>query len=64
MNHPAANAAVLWTGGKDSALALHEARLNGCRVRCLVTFASPEPNFLAHPLAFMKLQATALALPH
>lgn len=64
MDHATPNAAVLWTGGKDSALALHEARRDGCRVRCLVTFAPPEPDFLAHPLAFMQLQAEALALPH
>lgn len=64
MNHFAANAAVLWTGGKDSVLALHEARQSGHRVRCLVTFAPPNPDFLAHPIAFMKLQAEALALPH
>jgi uncharacterized protein (TIGR00290 family) len=63
-NPAAANAAVLWTGGKDSALALHEARRNGCRVHCLVTFAPPEPDFLAHPVAVMKLQADALGLPH
>lgn len=64
MNHPTPNAAVLWTGGKDSALALHEALLDGCRIRCLMTFAPPEPDFLAHPLPFMKLQAEAMALPH
>lgn len=64
MNHPAPNAAVLWTGGKDSALALHEARRDGCRVRCLVTFVPPEADFLAHPLAVMQLQAQALGLPH
>ena len=64
MTSPTTNAAVLWTGGKDSALALHEARQAGCRVRGLVTFAPPEPDFLAHPIAFMKLQAAALALPH
>lgn len=64
MNDPASNAAVLWTGGKDSALALHEAGLDGGRVRCLVTFGPPEPQFLAHPIALMKLQAEALALPH
>jgi len=64
MNHITRNAAVLWTGGKDSALALHEARLDGYHVSCLVTFAPPEPDFLAHPLAFMKLQAEAMALPH
>lgn len=64
MNPSASNAAVLWTGGKDSVLALHEARRGGCRVRCLVTFAPPEPDFLAHPVAIMKLQAEALGLPH
>jgi uncharacterized protein (TIGR00290 family) len=58
------NAAMLWTGGKDSALALYEAIQDGCCVRCLVTFAPPEPKFLAHPLAFIKLQAQALVLPH
>lgn len=64
MNASVANAAVLWTGGKDSVLALHEVRRAGCQVRCLLTFAPPEPDFLAHPVAFMKLQAEALALPH
>jgi uncharacterized protein (TIGR00290 family) len=64
LNPSAANAAVLWTGGKDSALALHEAKRDGFRVRCLVTFAPPEPDFLAHPVAVMKLQAEALGLPH
>ncbi len=64
MNQSVPNAAVLWTGGKDSALALHEARQAGCCVRCLVTFAPPKPDFLAHPVSFMKLQAEALALPH
>jgi diphthine-ammonia ligase len=58
------NAAMLWTGGKDSALALFEAGRSGFDVRCLVTFAPPKPDFLAHPLAFMKLQAEALGLPH
>lgn len=58
------NAAMLWTGGKDSAMALYEARENGYRVNCLVTFAPPERDFLAHPLSFMKMQAQALGLPH
>ena len=58
------NAAMLWTGGKDCSLALYEARRDGYEVRCLVTFAPPNPNFLAHPPAFIKLQAQALALPH
>ena len=56
------NAAMLWTGGKDSALALYEAIQDGCCIRCLVTFAPPVPKFLAHPLAFIKLQAQALVL--
>lgn len=64
MNNSTTNAAVLWTGGKDSALALHEARRNGCHVRCLVTFAPPDAEFLAHPIDLMKLQAEALGLPH
>jgi diphthine-ammonia ligase len=58
------NAAMLWTGGKDSAMALYEAGQNGYCVLCLVTFAPPEPDFLAHPLSFIKMQAQALALPH
>lgn len=58
------NAAMLWTGGKDSSMALYEAAQNGCSIRCLITFAPPEPEFLAHPLEFIRLQAQALALPH
>jgi uncharacterized protein (TIGR00290 family) len=64
MADPVQNAAMLWTGGKDSAMALHEAGQNGYCVQCLVTFAPPEPDFLAHPLSFIKMQAQALALPH
>jgi diphthine-ammonia ligase len=58
------NTAMLWTGGKDSAMALYEAVQSGYCVSCLVTFAPPEPDFLAHPLSFIKMQARALALPH
>ena len=57
-------AAMLWTGGKDCALAMYEAASGGYDVRCLVTFAPPEPKFLAHPLSVMKLQAEAMGLPH
>lgn len=57
-------AAVLWTGGKDSAMALLEAKRLGYGVQCLATFAPPESEFLAHPLSFIKLQAQALDLPH
>jgi len=58
------DAAMLWTGGKDSALALQEARQTGYNIRCLVTFAPVQAAFLAHPLDFIKLQAQAMALPH
>jgi diphthine-ammonia ligase len=58
------NAAMLWTGGKDCSLALHEAAESGCHIRCLVTFAPPRPTFLAHPIAFMRIQSQALAIPH
>ncbi|PAW90475.1 MAG: hypothetical protein B9S33_01655 [Pedosphaera sp. Tous-C6FEB] len=64
MSHAARNAVVLWTGGKDSCLALHEALASGCCVRGLVTFAPPEPLFLAHPVVVMQAQARALDLPH
>jgi uncharacterized protein (TIGR00290 family) len=60
--HP--RAAVLWTGGKDCSLALHEARAAGLDVRELVTFVPQEPDFLAHPLAVLEVQARAARLPH
>ncbi len=55
---------MLWTGGKDCSLALYEAGRDGYDVCCLVTFAPLNPNFLAHPPGFIKMQAQALALPH
>jgi diphthine-ammonia ligase len=58
------NAAMLWTGGKDSSLALFEASRDGYCVQSLLTFAPPRPEFLAHPVAIMKLQAEALGLRH
>lgn len=60
----ARKAAVLWTGGKDSALALYEARQAGCDIDRLVTFAPPQPDFQAHPVAVMQAQAGALGLSH
>jgi diphthine-ammonia ligase len=56
--------AVSWTGGKDSSLALYETEMSGYRINCLVTFAPSQERFLAHPIAFMRLQAQALDLPH
>jgi len=56
------NSAVLWTGGKDSALALH--RSVASSVTELVTFVPPQAHFQAHDLELMTWQARALGLPH
>jgi uncharacterized protein (TIGR00290 family) len=56
--------AVSWSGGKDSSLALYETERSGYRIDCLVTFAPSRERFLAHPLAFIRLQAQAMGLPH
>jgi len=56
------NSAVLWTGGKDSALALHRSLASG--VTELVTFVPPDAHFQAHDLELMAWQARALGLPH
>lgn len=55
---------LLWSGGKDAMQALCHAREQGHQVVALVTFAPPEPRFLAHPLPQICRQAAALALPH
>ncbi|HLQ38132.1 MAG TPA: hypothetical protein VK348_10040 [Planctomycetota bacterium] len=57
-------AAVLWTGGKDCYLALHEARLAGWDVVLLATLAPPNARFRAHPLPVMARQARSLRLLH
>jgi len=54
--------AMLWTGGKDSALALH--RCAHLRVTDLVTFVPPDAHFEAHDLTLMAWQARAIGLPH
>jgi diphthine-ammonia ligase len=56
--------AILWTGGKDSGLAMHDAMAAGYTVNRLVTFAPKHPNFLAHPIPIMQQQAIALDLLH
>jgi len=53
---------VLWTGGKDSALALHRAADQG--VTDLVTLVPPDAHFRAHDLTLMAWQARAIGLPH
>lgn len=57
-------ATVLWTGGKDSALAFYKARLAGYKIVNLLTFVPEKADFLAHPLPFMKYQAEALGISH
>lgn len=64
MNAITTSAAVLWTGGKDSALAMQVAGDGGLDIKRLVTFAPRGGNFLAHPLSVMALQAEAIGLPH
>ncbi|MDO8536194.1 MAG: diphthine--ammonia ligase [Candidatus Omnitrophota bacterium] len=57
-------ASVLWTGGKDSALALYKASLAGHEIVNLLTFAPRSAVFLAHPISFMKYQAEAMGISH
>ena len=57
-------AAVLWTGGKDSALSLFKAMNEGYIIDRLITFVPPNPTFLAHPLSIVQEQAKALQVPH
>jgi diphthine-ammonia ligase len=63
-NYPEKRASILWTGGKDCALAFYEAEKTGYKIINMVTLAPPEPDFKAHPVEFMKTQAKALGLPH
>ncbi len=62
-----ARAALLWSGGKDAALALEVLRQGGgCHVAALVTTAlAPEGTVQAHgvPLVLIEAQARALGLP-
>ena len=56
-------AAVLWTGGKDSALALH-ASLNLYNIRRLICFVPADNRqFYAHPTQLMALQAQKIGIP-
>ncbi len=63
-NPSSRNVVVLWTGGKDSALALHEVCATGGSVKTLVTFAPRRGTFRAHPVHVMRLQAKALGVRH
>ena len=56
-------AAVLWTGGKDSALAL-QVSLNLYDIRRLVCFVPADNRqFYAHPTPLMELQAQKIGIP-
>lgn len=57
------NAALLWTGGKDCALAMHRALEQGIDVSRIVTFVPPDAHFLAHPLDVMQAQIDAIGKP-
>jgi uncharacterized protein (TIGR00290 family) len=57
--------AVLWSGGKDSLLALHRARRSGLDVRRLLTFHDAESGrvrFHATRLEMLRAQAEALGV--
>ena len=56
-------AAVLWTGGKDSALAF-QVSLNLYDIRRLVCFVPADSRqFYAHPTELMELQAQKIGIP-
>ena len=56
-------AAVLWTGGKDSALALHLS-LNLYDIKSLICFVPADNRqFYAHPRQLMTLQAQKIGIP-
>lgn len=58
-------AAVLWTGGKDSALALYRTVQDRVPLTLLATFVpAGEVRFGAHPIDQMARQASQLGLPH
>ncbi|MGB0890815.1 MAG: diphthine--ammonia ligase [Flavobacteriaceae bacterium] len=58
------NAAVLWTGGKDCALAFYKAQKKGYNITHLVTFTPENPDFKAHNLSLIKEQVTTIGLSH
>jgi diphthine-ammonia ligase len=57
--------AMLWTGGKDSALALFRSLDARVDVKMLATFVPGDDGaFMAHPIEQMQRQAAELGLPH
>ena len=57
-------AAVLWTGGKDCALAYLKAQQAGYNITHLVTFAPKNPDFKAHPIHLIKKQVASIDITH
>ncbi|GJM61029.1 hypothetical protein [Persicobacter diffluens] len=58
------NAVVLWTGGKDSAMALYES-MNKYKIVKFVTFVpAVKKDFIAHPLGLMEAQSAAIGIDH
>ena len=64
MSTQISKAAILWTGGQDSCLALFEAEKLGYEVENLITFIPIDSGFRAHPSIFIKLQAEAIERQH
>ncbi len=61
---PVLNAAVSWTGGKESLLALHKCMHDPTiKIILLVVFRPPGANFFAHSIPLMHAQAKAIGLP-
>ncbi|MGB1043360.1 MAG: hypothetical protein ACPGU6_08195, partial [Tenacibaculum sp.] len=56
--------AVLWTGGKDCALAFFLAIKKEIKITHLVTFVPEAPDFKAHNLEIMRKQVKSIGLPH
>ncbi|HKC19102.1 MAG TPA: adenosine nucleotide hydrolase, partial [Candidatus Dormibacteraeota bacterium] len=57
--------ALMWSGGKDSALALQRARTSGLDVRLLLNFydqASGRVRFHATPIGLLQQQAAAIGI--
>lgn len=57
-------AIMLWSGGKDSALALYRCVQKGYSIESLVTFGPWKAKFQAHPIPMIKVQASSLGIPH
>ena len=56
---------ILWSGGKDSALALYEAKKLGIEVSALATFVPKDQSnpFIFQHIQFLHKQAEAIGLP-